>query len=62
MKTFKNSVLDFSNQKFFIGIDVHKNNWKVTIQSTQIQLKTFSMNPSVVGFLYEEKIPWRRIF
>lgn len=47
MKTIKNSVLDFSNQKFFIGIDVHKNNWKVTIQSTQIQLKTFSMNPSV---------------
>ena len=46
MKTIKNNVLDFSNQKFFIGIDVHKKNWKVTIQSNQIQLKTFSMNPS----------------
>lgn len=47
MKTIKNTSLDFSNQKFFIGIDVHKKNWTVTIQSNQVQLKTFSMNPSV---------------
>jgi transposase len=47
MKTIKNNALDFSNQKFFVGIDVHKKNWKVTIQSKQIQIKTFSMNPSV---------------
>ena len=24
--------LDFSNQLIFVGIDVHKNNWTVTIQ------------------------------
>ena len=47
MKTIKNTSLDFSNQKFFIGIDVHKKNWTVTIQSNQIQLNTFSMDPSV---------------
>lgn len=46
MKTIKNSALDFSNQKFFIGIDVHKKNWKVTIRSNQLQIKTFSMDPS----------------
>lgn len=46
MKAIKNNTLDFSNQKFYIGIDVHKKNWIVTVQSNQIQLKTFSMNPS----------------
>jgi transposase len=45
MRQEKNKELDFSNQKFFIGIDVHKKNWKVTIRSQQIELKTFSMNP-----------------
>ena len=42
----KNNKLDFSNQHFFIGIDVHKKNWKVTIRSGKIVLKTFSINPS----------------
>lgn len=46
MKAIKNSALDFSNQKFFIGIDVHKKNWIVTVQSNQVQIKTFSINPS----------------
>jgi len=41
----KNKKLDFSNQKFFIGIDVHKKNWKVTIRTHQMEIKTFSMNP-----------------
>jgi transposase len=38
--------LDFSNQTFFIGIDTHLNQWKVTIRSAGIELKTFSMHPS----------------
>ncbi len=41
-----NCKLKFDNQKFFIGIDVHKKSWKVTIRNNQQELKTFSMNPS----------------
>jgi len=41
----KNTEVDFSNQKFFLGIDVHKKNWKITIRTSQMELKTFSMNP-----------------
>jgi len=38
--------LDFNNQDFYLGIDVHKRSWAVTIRSNNIVLKTFSMNPS----------------
>lgn len=38
--------LDFHDQRFHIGIDVHKKSWVVTIRSHQMELKTFSMNPS----------------
>jgi len=37
---------DFRNQDFHIGIDVHKKNWVVTIRNNQMELRTFSMNPS----------------
>ena len=36
----------FSNSRFFIGIDTHLKQWKVTIRNSSIELKTFSMNPS----------------
>lgn len=39
--------LDFSGQKIFAGIDVHKKSWKVCLRSEQMELKTFSQNPSV---------------
>jgi transposase len=38
--------VDFSGQRFYIGIDVHKKQWVVTIRSQHMELKTFSMNPS----------------
>jgi hypothetical protein len=38
----------FAGQQFFIGIDVHKSNWKVTIRSGDVYLKTFSMDPDPV--------------
>ena len=40
--------LDFSGQKIFCGIDVHKKSWKVCIRSEQMELKTFSHNPSAI--------------
>lgn len=38
--------LDFSGQKIFVGIDVHKKSWAVCLRSEQMELKTFSQNPS----------------
>jgi len=35
----------FENQVFYIGIDVHKQSWTVTIRMSGMELKTFSMNP-----------------
>jgi len=47
MKT-QNKDLDFCNQDFYLGIDVHKNSWNVSIRSNNIKLKTFSMNPKPI--------------
>ncbi len=41
------SHLDFSGQTIFAGIDVHKNSWKVCLRSNEMELRTFSQNPSV---------------
>ena len=38
--------LDFSGQKIFAGIDVHKNSWKICIRSEHMELRTFSQEPS----------------
>jgi transposase len=43
----KNKRLNFNNQQFYIGIDVHKKQWTITIRNNKIKLKTFTMNPSV---------------
>lgn len=39
-------AITFSNSHFFIGIDTHLKNWRVTIRNCGLELKTFSMNPS----------------
>lgn len=36
----------FDGQVFYLGVDVHKRNWRVTIRSNGLALKRFSMNPS----------------
>lgn len=41
--------LDFSGQKIFCGLDVHKRSWKVSIRTDQMELKTFSQEPSVAS-------------
>ena len=42
----ENKELDFKNQQFSVGLDVHKKTWKVTIRTGGISLKTYSSNPS----------------
>ena len=32
--------------KIFVGIDVHKKDWKVSIRSEELTYKTFTQNPS----------------
>ena len=34
--------LDFSGQNFYCGIDIHKKNWAVTIETDDLSLKTFN--------------------
>ena len=50
------TTLSFANTHFFIGIDAHLKNWKVTIRLNGIELKTFSMNPSpleLIAYLHK---------
>ncbi len=44
-------IISFANTHFFIGIDAHLKNWKVTVRMGGIELKTFSMNPSPLELL-----------
>ncbi len=37
--------LDFTGQKFFVGLDTHKNSWKVSIVHEELLLKTFVQPP-----------------
>jgi transposase len=42
---FENSI-DFTGQNFFVGLDVHKKSWAVTIRSTGIEIAHFTQPPS----------------
>lgn len=46
MKADNNSTSFFENVLLFIGIDVHKVKWVVTVRTYDLELKTFSMKPS----------------
>ena len=37
--------IDFNGQNFYCGIDTHKKNWTVTIQTDELVLKTFLQDP-----------------
>jgi len=42
----KSTKLNFSNQNIYVGIDVHKKSWDVTIILNGMKVKKFSMNPN----------------
>ena len=46
MNQLKNTAISFKGQHFFIGLDVHKKSWKVTIGINKTIIKRFSMDPS----------------
>ncbi len=52
----QNKVLDFTGHKFFLGLDVHKRSFHVTIRSNGIVLKSFSMDPEpcqLIGYMHK---------
>jgi len=40
--------LNFTGEKIYTGIDVHKNNWMLTIETNDLVLRTFSQPPEPV--------------
>jgi transposase len=46
MEQVKNKEKNFRGQRIYVGIDVHKKQWNVSIRNNGLLLKTFSMNPS----------------
>lgn len=46
MEADNNLTSFFENILLFIGIDVHKSKWVVTVRTYDLELKTFSMKPS----------------
>lgn len=48
----KNTELNFKHQKIYVGIDVHKNNWYITIIINGMKVKELSIDPSP-RILYE---------
>jgi len=41
------SKLDFTGQPIYVGLDVHKNSWSVSIYSQHCEHKTFTQPPKV---------------
>lgn len=41
----KNTKPDFKDQFIHVGLDTHKNSWKVTERNNKMELKTFSTDP-----------------
>ena len=42
----KDTPISFSGQHFYVGVDVHKKRWSVTIRNNDLRIKTYSMDPS----------------
>jgi transposase len=43
----QNSI-DFNGQKFYVGLDVHKKSWAVTVRSLEMQVAHFTQPPSAL--------------
>jgi len=46
MPSTTNKITNFEGQRFYIGIDVHKKSWTVTIRSMHLELGHFSQLPN----------------
>jgi len=48
----KNNKLDFGGQHIYVGMDVHKKSWSVSIHTEQFEHKTFTQPPEVEKLTY----------
>jgi len=48
----KSNKLDFTGQPIYVGLDVHKKSWSVSILSQQCEHKTFTQPPEVDKLVY----------
>lgn len=52
----KNTKLDFTGQDIYVGLDIGKKDWKVNIQTKEMELKAFSQPPrpeALVRYLHK---------
>lgn len=56
--------VDFSNENFYIGLDVHKKSWQVTILTDNLELKAFTQPPSadVLAHFLQSNYPGGNFF
>lgn len=47
MPNIINKSTDFTGQQFFIGIDIHKKSWTITIRTLEIEVSHFTQEPDV---------------
>lgn len=48
MKEEKSLSGYFSNKDLYVGLDVHKKRWVVSVRTYELELKTFSMDASAI--------------
>lgn len=51
LSTNLQNPIDFNGQKFYVGLDVHKKSWAVTIRSLGIQVAHFTQPPGADALL-----------
>ena len=48
----KNNKLDFGGQHIYVGMDIHKKSWSISIHTEQFEHKTFTQPPEVEKLTY----------
>jgi hypothetical protein len=48
----KSNKLDFGGQHIYVGMDVHKKSWSVSIHTEQFEHKTFTQPPEIEKLTY----------
>ena len=48
----KSNKLDFGGQHIYVGMDIHKKSWSVSIHTEQFEHKTFTQPPEVEKLTY----------
>jgi transposase len=55
MPTSKITTNDFSGQTFYVGLDVHKKSWSVTVRTSGLEIEHFTQTPDPVQLAHHLK-------